>query len=442
MWRRPTLAAAAAAARPPCCCRAHSTLQPPPAPPPAPPPPLLPTATGDGTTNALNHSFNRYPALTGMLWLWHSPLSTLGYMGALYASQAPLPPELAPAFVLHAALRRLRLPLTLASAALLARARPALCTVPVARLLLAPLLAVQALQSPPAHVRAGRLRARARAGAAALWAGATRLDELVGGSSTLNRYGLAYIFAGRLTGTLSLVGLTLALRYGVDVEAALRGLGHYLDSINLGRLAWVLSLLPEDHAGGGGSSGLSGSSSGSGGGSSSALAGARGVAATAKDFTIHWAASALLVNVSYPLVLRFGVAGVAGGVGQWLGASPQWQVVIEAVREGQRVAEAEARAAAAAAAAEGGAEAGGGGSAGSADSSSSADSGGNDSSSSGSSSGSSLDGVCSRGVQGVVFRLALFDTALREGGSGVPPVQPPPQQHWISRFYVVKDHCC
>jgi hypothetical protein len=127
----------------------------------------------------------------------------------------------------------------------------------VARLLLAPLLAIQALQSPPPHVRPGTVRHRARRAAASLWAGFTRLDEAVGGTSTLNRYGLAYIFAGRVTGTLSLVGLTLALRYGVDVESALRGLGHYLDSVNLGRLAWVFSLLPDDHAQGSSASGAS-----------------------------------------------------------------------------------------------------------------------------------------------------------------------------------------
>jgi hypothetical protein len=349
----------------------------------------LPTATGDWTADALNRSFNLYPAVTGMLWLWHSPLSTLGYMSAFYLLHIPLAPELAPAFVLHSLVRRMRLPLTMASAALLARARPALCTVPVTRLLLAPLLAVQALRSPPTPAPPGTLLARLRSSASALWSGLNRLDELVGGTSTLNRYGLAFIFAGRATSTFSLVGITLALKYGVDVEAALMGVGARLDEVGLGKVAWVFSLLPEEH------------SSGAGG-----ELRARAAALAVKDATMHWAAAALGVNLTYPLVLRYGVAGVAEAVGRTLGESARWNIIVEAVKEGQRVAQAQAqreeeaeRAAMAAAARQ--QQQGGEGS------------------------------TCEQAApRGVVFRLALFDT---------PQDKP---KHWISRFYVVKDHCC
>ena len=40
--------------------------------------------------------------------------------------------------------------------------------------------------------------------------------------------------------------------------------------------------------------------------------------------------SALLVNLSYPLVLRYGVAGVAEAAGSRVGESARWNVVMSA----------------------------------------------------------------------------------------------------------------
>jgi hypothetical protein len=294
-----------------------------------------PFTTSSPTVNALNSAFHHYPGVTGLLWLWHSQLFTLGYFSVISLLGAPLAPELAPAFVLHAAARRLRLPFTLAAAAVLARAFPPLCTVPVARLLVAPLVAVRALMSPQRPVAPGSLRAAARAAGARVWAGLERLDALVGGSATLNTYGLAYIYGGRLTGTVSLLGLTLALRYGVDIEEVLKGVGRSLEASGGAghRAAWVLGLVEGDVGGcGGGGSGGGGNEGGT------RLHKARDAALYAKDITTRWAAAALALNFSYPLALRFGVAGGGSLIGARLEGSPRWNAVVEAVKAGQREA--------------------------------------------------------------------------------------------------------
>jgi hypothetical protein len=351
-----------------------------------PPPP--PPASSSATVNALNASFRRFPGVTGLFWLWHSQFFTLAYFFALGAAGVPFAPELAPAFVLHAASRRLRLPFTLAAAAALARAHPPLRTVPVARLLVAPLVAVRSLMSPQRPAAAGSLRARARAAGARAWAGLERLDQLVGGTSTLNSYGLAYIYGGRLVGTASLLGLALALRYGVDIEEALRGVGRSLAAGGGAgqRAAWVLGLVDGDGGGGGGSR----------------LHQARDAALLAKDLTARWAGAALAVNVSYPAVLRWGVAGGSSLVGARLEGSPRWRAIVDAVKEGQREAAEKVRAEEAAIAArarelaaaaaerkDGGGKGGGGG--------------------------------CGGG----------------EGGD-----RPPSAGHWISKYYKTGHHCC
>ena len=336
----------------------------------------------------------------------------------LKLSHLPLAPELAPAFVIHAALRRLRLPFTVASAAALARIRPALCTVPVARLLLAPLIEIQKLQSPPSFVPPQSTRARLRMGAERVWRGLEKFDEWVGGSSMMNKYGLAYIFAGRAVGTASLVGLTLALRYGLDVETALRSLGVWMEGKGLGQVAWIFHLVPEHPSTGGTKSEVPTPFGGDNGElttAGSAMARARATAGSAKELTILWAASALSVNCTYPLVLQLMVAGLAKTIGGALTQSPRWTVIVTAVQEGRRAAESAATLQQGKQLQEG--------------------------------SGGSTT-LCRNLPPGSLNEKDEKGGGPQPpkngsgGGGGIPPPESPPKKHWISKYYKTGDHCC
>ena len=172
----------------------------------------LSTATSRCST-ALNDAFRSYPAVTGGLWLWHSPIATGLTFCALSVFDFPGPSlaaELSLAWAVSGATRRFRVPVTIAVAAAFAKLRPELTSVPVAKMLWAPLEAVDALQE---NVRFPRTRVAF-----------ARVDAAVGASSSIDKYGLAYVCASRALSLLVVGGAVTALRHGVELDLALEAL--------------------------------------------------------------------------------------------------------------------------------------------------------------------------------------------------------------------------
>jgi hypothetical protein len=160
---------------------------------------------------ALNDAFNSHPAVTGVLWLWHSPIATGVSFCALSCFDFPDPSlaaELSIAWALSGATRRVRVPVTIALAAALAKLRPELTSVPVAKMLLAPLEAVDALQE---KINFARTRAAI-----------ARVDAAVGASSSIDKFGLAYVIASRALSLFVVGSAVTALRHGVDLDTILQ----------------------------------------------------------------------------------------------------------------------------------------------------------------------------------------------------------------------------
>ena len=135
----------------------------------------------------------------------------------LYSSSGiEIPVELPLAFALSRLLRRLRLPLDVAVAAVLARAVPALTEVRIMEA-----MQLRASASPPTTALGRLLDAlQLRASAAPPTTALGRL--LAGAGAMVNRYGLAYMVATRCVVGLASVGtIFAALRAGVDVQGAL-----------------------------------------------------------------------------------------------------------------------------------------------------------------------------------------------------------------------------
>ena len=145
--------------------------------------------------------------------------------GLYYGSGIDIPVELPLALGLSRLLRRLRLPLDVAMAALLARAVPALTEVRIIEA-----MQMRASAAPPTTAL-GRLLAptsalgrlvdalQLRASAAPPTTALGRL--LAGAGAMVNRYGLAYMAASRVGGLATVGAIFAALHAGVDVQGAL-----------------------------------------------------------------------------------------------------------------------------------------------------------------------------------------------------------------------------
>jgi hypothetical protein len=143
---------------------------------------------------AINSSLAAQPLATFGSYALLDAASIAGVFSLYSALEAPIPVELPIAYGLSRLLRRVRLPVDLAAAALLARAVPALAEV---KFTMALLPAAPPPSSPLGHALAG-----------------------VGG--LVDKYGLAYLAASRcIVGVLSVSSLYLALRTGVDVQGGL-----------------------------------------------------------------------------------------------------------------------------------------------------------------------------------------------------------------------------
>jgi hypothetical protein len=269
--------------------------------PPSPPPhgpvielrPIGPLPPG--LAPAMNTAIAAHPAVTGWVFLYHSPLYAGLAYGALTVAGVSPPPELGAAFVVHGLTRRLRLPLQIGAAALLARAWPALTTVNMTQLVAAPWAALAAAGVGGRGAEAAAAEAAAEAAAPTaltrlkgrITGWADRADKALGVTAALDRYGLAWVVGGRITGTVSLLALWGAMHAGVDLGPL---------------LAWT-----------------------------------GGLGETAAAWTSRWALGCLLVNFAYPLVLRYGVAGLSLRLGTGVEA---WQAYMAVVRAAAASAEA------------------------------------------------------------------------------------------------------
>lgn len=316
----------------------------------------LPVDTGVTMVDSLNRAISNYPTVTGWIWLYHGPT----FAGASYALLTAatmatglgglIPIELGPAFVIHGVTRRFRLPLVLAVAAGLSKLAPSLTTVPVTRMLAAPFVSIGHLKSPPQPVRAGSLTDRYRKGRDWLVAKGIALDKAVGGSDMVNKFGLAYVVAGRCVGTASLIAIAAGLRQGVDIQPWMDSIGTSIDgmlpAVTMPKLQWpfadsaLASISPPPsteaitHATASASSAAA---------AAAPTAAGSGIVSTATEMTARWAAGCLLVNFMYPLVVTHGVAGTANRVGRWMETSPTWKSFSATLHEHQAAAAAELR---------------------------------------------------------------------------------------------------
>jgi hypothetical protein len=265
--------------------------------------PLFPSLLPVGPVAALNAAAARHPVSTGWVWLYHGPIAAALGTALVTLLAVPVAPELGPAFLLHTATRRLRLPLVLAAAGIAARLYPPLTTVPVATLVTSPFAAL----SVPAGVASA----------------ASKLDAAVGGSTLVNKYGLAYVVGGRVVGTVTLVGLAAGLRAGVDIASALDAAAASVDGALSGFWGTTAAATAGDAGGADSATGAAAATAGAGGGGggggggffSSALSAATG-------WTSRWAAGCLVANVAYPLVAEYVVARGGSAAGEYLERNP------------------------------------------------------------------------------------------------------------------------
>lgn len=173
--------------------------------------------------DAVNDALRRYPLSTGVWYAYHNPIYAGLACGALLAAGVVPPPELAPAFVVNAALRRARFPVVVAASAALVRLHPALAQVRLSSLLGGTVTAFFGAAAPAPAPAPGPPTLGARVATALRWA--NPFNPTSGAAMLMDRYGLAYVLCARGASTLSLVGVAAALRYGVDVSALLAMLG-------------------------------------------------------------------------------------------------------------------------------------------------------------------------------------------------------------------------
>jgi hypothetical protein len=200
---------------------------------PEAPPSSAPTEAAFPPTlvGAANRAITQYPFTTALVYAYHNLAFCLAGSVALLAVGVPLPLELGPAMVINGVLRRLRMPLILGASAAVIRVWPSLGQLRLTTLLAAPLTLFLGLQPPsvtapvPALPPNATLWQRTAALARSAWAFVNPLNPTGGVGPLLDRYGLAYILCARALSTASLLAITAALRYGVDLPELLASWG-------------------------------------------------------------------------------------------------------------------------------------------------------------------------------------------------------------------------
>mgnify|MGYP006870682883 CR=1 FL=1 len=252
----------------PACARGVATTPSPPPPPPtttssAPSqsqPQSPPGPSGSDLVDELNDALGRHPVTTSLVYAYHNVVYAGILYGVLVAAGIPAPAELGVAFALNRVTTRLRLPIVLAAAAALVRLRPAYSKLQLTRLLTAA-MTMGATTEPPAPGAPP-----VPGWVSKMQAVLAKAPALLTMGGMLDKFGLAYVLAGRVVATISILSIATALRYGVDIGPL---------------LSWVGS----------------------------------DTAATAADWAARWTVACLAINVTYPVVLRYGVARVANRIG-------------------------------------------------------------------------------------------------------------------------------
>lgn len=254
-----------------------------------------------------------YPVTTGFIWIYHGLLYAsvgtsivYGLTSLLSLSFATviLPPAaLGPAFLLHTATRRLRLPIVIGLAAVMARRYPVLTKAPIGTLLSAPMMT---FVPPPSSTRTTTTSSTSSSSSSSLNI-LQRIDRLVGASDMVNQYGLAYTISGRIVGTVSLLSITYLLHYGINVNMYVDQLYSYLPNflvtnVDNSSTTVAASSLPSTET-------ISSPSP------SSALS-LFSWFSTATNFTVYWASGCLLANICYPYIVTYGI----GRFGLFLGS--------------------------------------------------------------------------------------------------------------------------
>lgn len=257
-------------------------------------------------------ALSKHPIATSLTYVYHNLAYASVLYGALTLLGVPAPPELGAAFAVNRLTTRLRLPAVLAVAAALTKLRPAYSRLRLTHMLMAPITnyvseleAAEAAKAAPttsSNSSSNRSSGGSAAGSGppspslppppppppeSLQLRGMRLVSrgmgLVNMNGLLDKYGLGYVLGGRIVSTGSLLGLYWLLSTGIDVASI--PLADYVPS-------WLLS--------------------------------DGGAVGTVAGWMARWTEACLLINLTYPLVLRYGVARVAlviGDVGDNLDAA-------------------------------------------------------------------------------------------------------------------------
>lgn len=277
----------------------------------------IPLNTGNKIVDAMNTALNKHPGITGTIWLYHSPIATGIVYGVLTLFGVNPPPELGGAFVIHGALKRFRMPFSMALAGAVAKVKPEYTKVPVTTMLIAPLRAINSVRTPDLPAEKGSVHEYWEKAKAYGVKGVLKIDKLLGGSDFLNKYGLAYVISGRIVGTISILSLTTALHYGIDVQQYLSSFASLLDDSGFSGIKHVIGIGKSDDM------------------SDDSDASMEGMIATAANWMSRWTLGVLIVNANYLLVLRHGVAGSALRIGNAIDASPLARRIQVAIHEGK-----------------------------------------------------------------------------------------------------------
>ena len=253
-----------------------------------------------------------YPVNTGWLWLYHAPIFAGLSTSILYTLSifipyinTLLPIALGPAFIIHSTTRRLRLPLVLGLAAYLARKFPFLTEIPISTLLTAPVNSLLSSTSTSSSTSTNSSSSGTSTNDTkdnnVINKFFDSMDKVLGMSTLINQYGLAYVLSGRIIGTISLLSFTALLHYGLPLELYIQNIYNYLPSIpyiNPSSPSTASSIVIDTTT----------TTTTSASSASASTTSWFSFLTTANNLTIYWASGCLLVNIFYyPFILNYGI---------------------------------------------------------------------------------------------------------------------------------------
>jgi len=151
----------------------------------------------------MNDAIDRHPLETGVAYVLLDISSIVGVYALLhYGLHVDVPADFAIAFGISRLLRRVRTPVDVGVAALLARLYPALTQVQLTRVF----ARFSRSQAPPGSAPPGLL-----------------MSAVAAAGRIMDQYGLAFMGAQRLVGMVSVASIFALLRAGVDVQSLLDG---------------------------------------------------------------------------------------------------------------------------------------------------------------------------------------------------------------------------